>query len=126
MFTFRLRSPTAAACFQPKMSLDRETRQQLEPFRRQYLQLLDLHLLTWPVDALLRSADVQQWLHEQMFDPETIQFLPPSRYRVRVLKELVRRIELAIMDPDEDVICPNLNCQKSPNRYTLDHTTRVY
>lgn len=125
MLHVHIRSSTAATSSQQNMLLEREARQQLDHFRRQYLQLLDLHLLFWPVDALLRIADVQQWIYEQMFSPDTIQFLPSPRYRVRVLKELVRRIELAIVDPDEDVICPILNHQKGPTRYASKYTSRV-
>lgn len=76
---------------------------QLVRFRRQYFQLFEPDFLTWPPKSLLRDAGVQQWLYKQCFDTDANQYLPSDRYRLRVLKPLLRKVEQAIEDPEEDV-----------------------
>ena len=76
---------------------------QLVLFRRQYLQLFEPDFLAWPPKSLLRDAGVQQWLYKHCFDTDTNPHLPSDRYRLRVLKPLVRKVEQAIEDPEEDV-----------------------
>ena len=76
---------------------------QLQLFRRQYLQLLDIQHLTWPSLDHLRNYNVQQWLYENCFQESDKHVLPPERYRLRILKPLLARIEKAIVDPEEDV-----------------------
>lgn len=78
---------------------------QLVLFRRQYLQLFEPDFLAWPHKSLLRDAGVQQWLYKHCFDTDTNPHLPSDRYRLRVLKPLVRKVEQAIEDPEEDVGC---------------------
>jgi hypothetical protein len=87
----------------------------LAVFRRQYLQCLEPDFLAWPDPLLLKEADVQRWLYEQLFDTDRISRLPPERYQFRVLKPLVTKIERSIRDPEEDVCCKVLT---SP-RYSL-------
>lgn len=76
---------------------------QLQLFHRQYQQLLDLPHLTWPADEHLRNAGAQEWIYERCFQDTSNAVLPPERYRLRVLKPLLSKIEKAIVDPDEDV-----------------------
>lgn len=76
---------------------------QLVLFRRQYLQLFEPDFLAWPPKSLLRDAGVQQWLYKHCFDTDNNPHLPSDRYRLRVLKPLVRKVEQAIEDPEEDV-----------------------
>jgi hypothetical protein len=76
---------------------------QLVLFRRQYLQLFEPDFLAWPPKSLLRDAGVQQWLYKHCFDTDSNPHLPSDRYRLRVLKPLVRKVEQAIEDPEEDV-----------------------
>ena len=76
---------------------------QLVLFRRQYLQLFEPDFLAWPPKSLLRDAGVQQWLYKHCFDTDANPHLPSDRYRLRVLKPLVRKVEQAIEDPEEDV-----------------------
>lgn len=76
---------------------------QLVLFRRQYFQLFEPDFLAWPPKSLLRDAGVQQWLYKQCFDTEANKYLPSDRYRLRVLKPLLRKVEQAIEDPEEDV-----------------------
>lgn len=76
---------------------------QLVRFRRQYFQLFEPDFLTWPPKSLLRDAGVQQWLYKQCFDTDANPHLPADRYRLRVLKPLLRKVEQAIEDPEEDV-----------------------
>ncbi|ORY69110.1 putative methyltransferase-domain-containing protein [Pseudomassariella vexata] len=81
---------------------------QLVLFRRQYLQLFEPDFLAWPPAQLLRNADVQGWLFNNLFNHEKNPHLPPQRYQVRVLKLLVAKIEKAIEDPEEDEISDDL------------------
>jgi predicted nicotinamide N-methyase len=76
---------------------------QLVLFRRQYLQLFEPDFLAWPPKSLLRDAGVQQWLFKQCFDTDNTVYLPSDRYRLRVLKPLLRKVEQAIEDPEQDV-----------------------
>lgn len=78
---------------------------QLLLFRRQYFQLFEPDFLAWPPKQLLRDADVQEWLYNHLFNMEKSSYLPSDRYRFRVLKQLVNKIEKAIEDPEEDVGC---------------------
>lgn len=86
-----------------EISLARQKSDGVELFRRQYLQLLELNLLTIPDPKILIRPDVQRQLYEKMFKSENVMFAPNRRYQLRVLKELVTRIENAISDPEEDV-----------------------
>lgn len=80
-----------------------EDMNQLSLFSRQYFQMLELPHLTWPSTRILRNSDHQEWMFEHMFDETSIQFPLPERYRLRVLKPLLARIEQSIVDPEEDV-----------------------
>jgi hypothetical protein len=83
----------------PEEALD-----QIRLFRRQYLQLLDAQNLTWPSPNTLRSSQAQEWIYENLFQTDDItHFLPPERYRLRILKLLMSKIEASIVDPEEDV-----------------------
>ena len=89
---------------------------QLVLFRRQYFQLFEPDFLAWPPKSLLRDAGVQQWLYKQCFDTDANPYLPSDRYRLRVLKPLLRKVEQSIENPEEDVgsshhhhlFCPSL------------------
>ena len=70
---------------------------------RQCLQMLDLKNLTWPSNDSLRHSQVQESLYVALFDEKGNHFLAPERYRFRVLKSLVAKIEESVVDPDEDV-----------------------
>jgi len=84
--------------------ISEEALQQIRLFRRQYLQLLDAQSLTWPSPDTLRSSQAQEWIYENLFQTEDIaHFLPPERYRLRILKLLMSKIEVSIVDPEEDV-----------------------
>jgi len=76
---------------------------QLLLFRRQYLQLFEPDFLAWPPKALLRDAHIQAWIYKNLFNLDVHPRLPAVRYRYRVLKQLIAKIEQSIEDPDEDV-----------------------
>lgn len=76
---------------------------QLLLFRRQYLQLFEPDFLSWPPKQLVGNADVQAWIYKNLFDGGRNARLPSERYRLRVLKPLLAKIEQAIEDPEEDV-----------------------
>lgn len=67
-------------------------------FNRQYLQ--QIQNLTYPQPKLLIHPDIQDQLYKYFFDgPER----PPPSYQRKVLKEVIKRIESSICDPDQDV-----------------------
>ncbi|KAB2578729.1 Nicotinamide N-methyltransferase [Lasiodiplodia theobromae] len=82
--------------------------QALQVFRAQYFQLLDLVQMRWPEAQLLKRPDVQAWLFAEMFDRDSIQYPPPERYQMRVLKRVVSTIEQAIDNPEEDELSDDL------------------
>lgn len=75
----------------------------LELFRAQYFQTLPLQELRMPPDSTLRKIRSQEWMYRYMFDTEHVTHLPQERYRARVLKQLVTRIEATFEDAEEDV-----------------------
>jgi hypothetical protein len=79
---------------------------QLRVLQRQYFQLVEPHRLRWPDEATLKRPEVQTWLFVNLFDSSKISSPPPARYQLRVLKELVGKLERSITDPEEDVWSP--------------------
>ena len=78
--------------------------QQVELFKRQYLQMLLPAQLTWPHQTTLKDTTVQEQLYSELFDEVSSgRPLPPKRYRYQVLKQLLQLIENGIDHPDEDV-----------------------
>jgi hypothetical protein len=78
-------------------------RDQLNRFRRQYLQVqLDLD---YPDEEHLRNDSFQQALYAGLFEEDIVKRAPPQRFQLRVLKELTRRIEQSIQDCEEEVCC---------------------
>ena len=75
----------------------------IELLKRQYLQLTDPEELTLPRKEVLRLPDIQAQIYNDMFDESNIVYAPPERYRFRVLKRLVKALEDAVEDPEEDV-----------------------
>ena len=73
----------------------------LARFCHQYLQLEKT--LNYPPPELLRESWVQETLYECLFADGAVPFPPPHRYRLRTLKELVRRVEDSIDDWDQHV-----------------------
>jgi hypothetical protein len=59
--------------------------------------------LDYPDADLLRQSSVQEALYEHLFAEGAVPFPPPHRYRLRVLKELLSRIEKSINDWEEQV-----------------------
>ncbi|KAK4983841.1 hypothetical protein LTR66_005205 [Elasticomyces elasticus] len=80
----------------------------LDVFRQQYFQLLDPETLQWPGAEMLRVPHVQQLIYDEMFNERNLQFPPPLRYRMRVLKRLIAKIESSVVDPEEDDISDDL------------------
>jgi protein-lysine N-methyltransferase EEF2KMT len=74
-------------------------------FCRQYLQLE--RDLDFPSSDLLREEHVQDALYRRLFADGATTHPPPPRYQLRVLKELVSRIEHSIEDWEQHVSpCP--------------------
>jgi protein-lysine N-methyltransferase EEF2KMT len=70
-------------------------------FKWQYLQLESD--LDYPEPTVLRRADVQEELYGTLFAEEAVNSQTPPRYRLRVLKELLAKVEASIDDWDEYV-----------------------
>lgn len=85
------------------LNIDDTTQQELEILRRQYFQLIEPPQLKWPVSRTLIAANVQAWIFNNFFNSDQVAFPPPERYRQRVLKLLISKLEAAIGDPEEDV-----------------------
>ncbi|KAI9735410.1 MAG: hypothetical protein M1818_006416 [Claussenomyces sp. TS43310] len=86
--------------------LSPQAQRELEIFQRQYLQLqADL---IFPGSNCLRQEAFQQVLYEEVFKDDAVVYQPPLRYQLRVLKELLSRIESSITDWDEDGISDGL------------------
>lgn len=77
--------------------------QQVELLRRQYLQLVDPDRLSLPPDPLLILPEVQAQMFATMFQQASIVDMPPDRYRFRVLKKLMNRLDQAFQNPEDDV-----------------------
>lgn len=74
---------------------------QIVRFSRQYLQLEPSP--RFPDDHLLRQDETQDFLYKKLFAPDALTCAPPLRYQLRILKELVSRIEASIDDWDQHV-----------------------
>ncbi|KAL1854853.1 hypothetical protein VTK73DRAFT_8681 [Phialemonium thermophilum] len=79
---------------------------QVTRFCRQYLQLEPV--LTFPDGELLREEATQRFLYARLFAPGALPYPPPPRYQLRVLKEMVARIERSIHDWDAHGISDDL------------------
>ena len=80
--------------------------QRVELLRRQYLQMLEPEKLTLPGKEELILPQTQANIFSTMFNEENISFVPPARYRFRVLKKIIAALEQSIVDPEEDVCLP--------------------
>lgn len=76
-------------------------RQELDLFKRQYLQL-ELKP-KYPEQKYLKHEEFQQLLYSEIFSEDAVKWYPPQRYQLRVLKELMKRIEGSITDWEEEV-----------------------
>ena len=74
--------------------------------KRQYLQLVEPEQLDLPAPKTLRLQNVQQGIYNSLFRPSNVPYPPPDRYKFRVLKMLMGKLEQAIVDPEEDVGFP--------------------
>ncbi|KFX94192.1 hypothetical protein O988_06428 [Pseudogymnoascus sp. VKM F-3808] len=75
-------------------------REELDLFKRQYLQLQIS--LKYPGKECLKHEEFQQLLYSEIFSEDAMKWYPPQRYQLRVLKELVKRIEVSITDWEEE------------------------
>ena len=84
---------------------------ELTRFCRQYLQLE--RSPCYPKGTLLRDDDAQAFLYEKLFKHGALSHPPPTRYQLRILKELVARIESSIDNWDvfvsSDAITPGVH-----------------
>ncbi len=84
-----------------EIQLSPDASKALDRFCRQYFQL---HAeLDYPDPEHLRNVEFQEAIYSTIFKEDSVQRLPPVRYQLRVLKELVKRIEQSVLDWDEKV-----------------------
>ncbi|OBT99734.2 hypothetical protein VE01_02214 [Pseudogymnoascus verrucosus] len=81
-------------------------REELDLFKRQYLQLQIS--LKYPSKECLKHEEFQQMLYSEVFSEDAMKWYPPQRYQLRVLKELMKRIEVSITDWEEESISDDL------------------
>jgi hypothetical protein len=77
----------------------------MDKFVAQYFQLVGLRDLyhSLPASQVLKDPYMQTLLYQRLFDETAIFPKPPVTYRLRVLKEILSRIESAFSDPERDV-----------------------
>lgn len=92
-------------------TLPRDWAQELNHFKRQYLQLQVT--IKYPERQYLKHEEFQNELYAQIFSHEALQYRPPQRYQLRVLKELMKRVEDSITDWEEEVRIISLYCSLS-------------
>jgi len=91
--------------------LSPSARRQLDRFCRQYLQVEPD--LDYPDPEHLRNDGFQQALYARAFK-DGVAPSPPTRYRLRVLKKLTKKIEESIQDWDEEVCRSLLKSSRLP------------
>lgn len=75
---------------------------EVDRFCRQYLQLESS--LDYPSPSFLKVSEVQDTLYSRLFAKGAIRYGPPRRYQLKVLKELMAKIEASINNW-EDYVC---------------------
>ena len=90
--------------------IDQNVLKDLTRFRRQYLQLVEPSQLKWLEGNVIKASEVQAWIFDHLFSADHNATLPPDRYRLRVLKVLISKLEKAIDDPEEDVWFSSMSC----------------
>lgn len=70
------------------------------------MQLFEPDFLAWPPAKFLKNEDVQKWLYKHLFDESRNSRLPPESYQMRVLKQLVTKVEKVIASSEQDVSFP--------------------
>ncbi|KAL6815304.1 putative methyltransferase domain-containing protein [Trichoderma sp. SZMC 28013] len=89
------------------MAMEASVQKQVDRFCHQYLQLE--HNLDYPEPQNIRLPEVQDVIYQRLFADDSLPGGPPPlRYQVRVLKELVSRIEASIDDWDEHGVSDGL------------------
>lgn len=81
--------------------MDPPWRQQVDRFCYQYQQLETN--LDYPQDEFLCLEEVQEDIYKRVFCDDVSNYGPPNRYRIKILKELLSRIESSIDDWDKYV-----------------------
>lgn len=83
--------------------LSAEHASQVNLLSAQYFQLVPPDTLAFPSKETIIKPDVQAAIYENLFKEAVIWPIPPLRYRTRVLKAILARIEESVSNPDEDV-----------------------
>jgi hypothetical protein len=93
--------------------------QTLSLLARQYFQLLEPDLLTWPDADLVKRPESQRWIFENLFtEIDGKQPLPPCTYQLRVLKRLMAIIEHTVVG-EEDVCRLQFVPRDIPQSYSM-------
>ncbi|OHE97255.1 hypothetical protein CORC01_07509 [Colletotrichum orchidophilum] len=78
----------------------------VDRFCYQYLQLEST--LEYPTAEIIREPPAQDTIYKKLFSEQGPRYPPPARYRLRILKELVARIESSIDDWDQYEVSEDL------------------
>ncbi|KAK0653072.1 putative methyltransferase-domain-containing protein [Cercophora newfieldiana] len=87
-------------------NLTSKRQKQIDRFCWQFLQLDSAPKI--PDDDTLRDAEAQDVLYRRLFAPDAVALPPPPRYQLRILKQLIAKIEACITDWDEHGISDEL------------------
>ncbi|WYZ41258.1 hypothetical protein EsH8_V_000153 [Colletotrichum jinshuiense] len=88
------------------MAASSSATESVDRFCAQYLQLEPT--LDYPVGQVIREPSAQNTIYKRLFSGEGRCCDSPARYRLRVLKELVARIESSIEDWDQHEVSEDL------------------
>lgn len=83
------------------LALPFDWERELDHFKHQYLQLQVA--VRYPDRQYLKHEDFQNEMYARIFSQGALKYHPPQRYQLRVLKELMKRIEDSITDWEEEV-----------------------
>lgn len=84
-------------------SLSTEDASQIKILSAQYFQLIAPDSLALPSKESIVKPEIQAAIYENLFNEAVNWPIPLVRYRTRVLKIILARIEESISNPDEDV-----------------------
>lgn len=84
-------------------SLSAEDASRVRLLSAQYFQLMPLDALALPSKESIIKPGVQAAIYENLFNEAVVWPIPPLRYRSRILKAILARIEESVSNPDEDV-----------------------
>lgn len=84
-------------------SLSQDDASQVRLLSAQYFEMIPPDTLSLPPKESIIRPEIQAAIYNGLFNEAVNWPLPPMRYRTRVLKAILAKIEESISNPDEDV-----------------------